>query len=121
MPNTILPLALARSYRSGVSVFGPLGWNWDHNFNVYLRELATGDVAVWRKLHEDVFTFDGVRHEPPRGIFELLERQPGPAPRWRSTGARRDRAAVRATAAAGSMASGSRSCASRTGTATRCD
>lgn len=82
VPNTILPLAFVRSYRSGVSVFGPLGWNWDHNFNVYLRELATGDVAVWRTLHEDVFTFDGVRHEPPRGIFDLLERQPGPAPRW---------------------------------------
>jgi hypothetical protein len=56
IPNTILPMAFVRTYRSGVPSFGPLGWNWDHNFNVYLRELSSGDVAVWRTLHEDRMT-----------------------------------------------------------------
>jgi RHS repeat-associated protein len=73
IPNTILPLTFVRSYRSGVPAYGPLGWNWDHNFNLYLRELATGDVALWRTLHEDVFRQTGGGFEPPRGVFELLE------------------------------------------------
>lgn len=82
VPNTILPLVLIRSYRSGVPAFGPFGWNWDHNYNLYLRELSDGNVSLWRTLHEDVFRFDGADFEPPVGIFERLERLPGPAPAY---------------------------------------
>ncbi|MGH9238472.1 MAG: RHS repeat-associated core domain-containing protein [Vicinamibacterales bacterium] len=88
VPNTLLPLAFVRSYRSGVAVFGPLGWNWDHNFNLYVRELATGDVALWRSLHEDVFVWDGAMYQPPRGVFELLERTAGRADGWALRGVR---------------------------------
>lgn len=76
VPNTVLPLAFTRFYRSGAAAFGPLGWNWDHNFNLHIRELATGDLAVWRSLHEDIFVFDGSAFRPPPGTFELLERVP---------------------------------------------
>lgn len=77
VPNTILPLAFTRTYRSGIAVYGPLGWNWDHNYNLYLRELNDGNIALWRNLHEDIYRFDGANFEPPRGVFEKLERVPG--------------------------------------------
>ncbi|MCA0237743.1 MAG: DUF6531 domain-containing protein [Bacteroidetes bacterium] len=77
IPNTILPLSFVRFYRSGAASFGPFGWNWDHNFNLFLRELNTGDIALWRNLHEEIFKFDGVTFEPQRGVFEQLERIAG--------------------------------------------
>src|SRR5665811_37091 len=76
-PNTLLPMELTRVYRSGIAAFGPFGWNWDHNFNIYLRVLNNSNIAVWRNLHEAVFTFDGNEYEPPRGKFEKLTRLPG--------------------------------------------
>lgn len=77
IPNTILPLGFTRFYRSGAAAYGPLGWNWDHNHNLYVRELSTGDIALWRNLHEDIYKFDGANFEPPRGKFEKLERLAG--------------------------------------------
>jgi RHS repeat-associated protein len=77
IPNTIMPLRFVRSYRSGAASYGPLGWNWDHNYNLYLRELKNGDVALWRSLHEDTYHFDGASFQPPRGIFEVLGRVGG--------------------------------------------
>jgi len=73
VPNTLLPLSFKRNYRSGRPAFGPLGWNWDHNYNLYIRELNNGNIALWRRLHEDIFTFDGAAFQPPPGIFEKLE------------------------------------------------
>ena len=64
---------MKRSYRSGVAVFGPFGWNFDHNYNLYLRELSDGTIALWRNLHEDIFKPTGAGFEPPRGIFETLQ------------------------------------------------
>lgn len=86
IPNTITPLSLTRHYRSGAASFGPLGWNWDHNHNLFLRELTTGNIALWRNLHEDLFIFDGASFQPPRGVFERLERLPGPAASYEITG-----------------------------------
>jgi RHS repeat-associated protein len=76
IPNTVLPLSFTRFYKSGAASFGPFGWNWDHNFNLFLRELNTGDIALWRNLHEEIFKFDGAGFEPQRGVFEKLERIP---------------------------------------------
>jgi len=76
IPNTILPLAFTRFYKSGAASFGPFGWNWDHNFNIFIRELNNGDIALWRNLHEEIFKFDGAAFEPQRGVFEKLERIP---------------------------------------------
>lgn len=73
IPNTILPLSFVRIYRSGAATYGPFGWNWDHNYNLYIRELSNGNIALWRNLHEDIFKFDGAHFEPPRGIFEKLD------------------------------------------------
>jgi YD repeat-containing protein len=80
VPTPLLGLQLQRTYLSGRPYFGPWGFNWDHNWNVYLRELATGEVARWNgRLHEDVFraTTDGF--ESPRGVFDRLRQLPGPA------------------------------------------
>lgn len=76
VPNSVLPLTFTRFYRSGAAAFGPLGWNWDHNLNLHVRELANGDLALWRNLHEDVFVLDGTAFRPPPGTFETLERVP---------------------------------------------
>ncbi|TCC94313.1 hypothetical protein EZ428_05945 [Pedobacter frigiditerrae] len=73
IPNTLLPLSFTRLYKSGAAAMGPLGWNWDHNFNLFIRELNSGDIAVWRNLHEDIFKFNGIDFEPPRSAFEKLE------------------------------------------------
>lgn len=77
IPHAILPLSFSRIYQSGGAAFGPLGWNWDHNFNLYIRELHTGDIALWRNLNEEIFKFDGTNFEPQRGVFEKLERVAG--------------------------------------------
>jgi len=77
VPNTILPLTFSRFYRSGAAAFGPFGWNWDHNHNLFVRELQNGNIALWRNLHEDVFVFNGADFEPPRGVFERLVRVAG--------------------------------------------
>ena len=77
VPSPFFELALVRRYLSGAPFWGPFGFNWDHNWNVYLRELASGDVARGTgALHEDVFRWDGATFVPPRGVFELLERLP---------------------------------------------
>ena len=52
IPNTILPLALVRAYRSGAGFYCPFGWNWDHNHNLFIRELTNGDLALWRMAHD---------------------------------------------------------------------
>ena len=78
VPSPFFELALVRRYLSGAPFWGPFGFNWDHNWNVYLRELASGDVArATGQLHEDVFRWDGAMFVPPRGVFEVLERLPG--------------------------------------------
>lgn len=86
IPNTIMPLVFRRFYRSGAAAYGPLGWNWDHNYNLYIRELNNGNIAIWRNLHEDVFVFDGANFEPPRGVFERLSRVPGIAQAFEISG-----------------------------------
>jgi RHS repeat-associated protein len=74
IPNTVLPLALVRAYRSGPGFYCPFGWNWDHNHNLFIRELSNGDLALWRIAHEERFVFTGADYEPPRGIFEQMKR-----------------------------------------------
>jgi RHS repeat-associated protein len=74
------PIRLVRMYRSGQVYFGPWGYNWDHNYNVYLRELASGSVAVWTgHLSEEVYVPSAGGYEPPAGVFRRLERTQPPA------------------------------------------
>ncbi len=86
VPDTVLPLMFVRNYRSGIALMGPLGWNWDHGYNIYLRELADGTIAVWRQLHEDIFRPAGPRFEPPRGVFETLDSVAGLPQTYEVTG-----------------------------------
>lgn len=78
VPDTVMPLALRRMYRSGAGTMGPFGWNWDHNYNIYLRELADGRIAFWRNLNEWLFVPNGPDFDTPRGVFERLSRGAGP-------------------------------------------
>jgi RHS repeat-associated protein len=76
IPSRGFPLELTRMYRSGTVHFGPWGYNWDHNYNAFLRELDDGGAAVWTGgLTEDVYRLnpDGT-FEPPLGVLHRLER-----------------------------------------------
>ena len=83
VPNTILPLSLIRAYKSGHPYAGPFAWNWDHNHNIYLRELepdsgqSLGSVARWNgNLKEDIFAWNegGAEFVSPRGVFQKMEK-----------------------------------------------
>lgn len=68
------PLQLRRVYRSGPVYFGPWGFNWDHNYNVYLRELSRGRIAIWTgHLGEDVYVpqENGAFIAPLGRLFQL--------------------------------------------------
>ena len=73
-PTPSCPSHWSEFYRSGPGFYCPFGWNWDHNHNLFIRELANGDLALWRATREERFTFTGADFEPPRGIFERLQR-----------------------------------------------
>jgi RHS repeat-associated protein len=78
LPSVGFPFVLIRTYRSGTPYFGPWGYNWDHNYNIYIRELNNGSIAMnTGKLQEDIYTDsgDGTVYNSPRGRFSLMEKQ----------------------------------------------
>ncbi|CCH79179.1 hypothetical protein BN12_4040011 [Nostocoides japonicum T1-X7] len=81
LPGRGLDFDLVRRYCSGPPAYGPFGFNWDHNWNVYARDLADGSVAIWTgQLREQVFEFqpDG-SYTPPPGVFAALTRSMDPS------------------------------------------
>jgi len=83
LPSIGFPFTFVRTYKSGRTFFGPFGYNWDHNYNVYLRELNNGSIAVSTgSLQEDIYSDSGdsLLYNPPRGVFAKLERQQGLIP-----------------------------------------
>ena len=76
IPSRGFPLQLTRIYLSGPVYYGSWGYNWDHNYNMYLRELLDGGVAIWTgHLAEDVYkSGPDNTFEPPTGVFRKLER-----------------------------------------------
>ena len=90
IPGRLRPLELVRRYRSAGPYFGPWGFNWDHNYNAYLRPLDDGWVAVWTGLlNEDVYQPDpALGWTPPLGVTARLEHHPPDAlgnERWAVT------------------------------------
>lgn len=66
----------SRTYKNQVIYSGPLGANWDHNYNLWLR-VEDGGVRVARStgmLHEDTFVRDEVNgsFKIPDGTFTTL-------------------------------------------------
>jgi RHS repeat-associated protein len=90
LPSVGFPLRFERIHRSGPRYFGPLGFNWDHNYNQYLRPLSNGCVAHWTgQIQEHVYTpavSSGADLEPPFGVHRRLRRvsgtNPGESERW---------------------------------------
>jgi len=79
LPSVGFPFVFVRTYKSGRSFFGPFGYNWDHNYNVYLRELNNGKIALnTGGLQADLYSDSGDSslYNAPRGVFAKLERQP---------------------------------------------
>ncbi|MGC4044770.1 MAG: DUF6531 domain-containing protein [Armatimonas sp.] len=78
VPTPYIPIVMSRSYRSGRPYFGPFGYGWDHSYNVYLRPLKDGSIALWTgQLQEWRFRDTGGGFEPDPGIAAGLERVPG--------------------------------------------
>ena len=78
VPTAYIPIAMRRSYRSGRPYYGPFGFGWDHAYNVYLRELNDGGVALWTgQLREQHFRSAGGGFEPEPGLAARLEHIPG--------------------------------------------
>jgi RHS repeat-associated protein len=78
VPTPFIPIAMARSYRSGLPYYGPFGYGWDHVYNVYLRPLNDGGVALWTgQLREEYFRATAGGLETPPGFAGRLERAPG--------------------------------------------
>jgi len=78
VPTPHIPITMSRSYRSGRPYYGPLGFGWDHVYNVYLRELNDGSVALWMgQLREEPFRETGGKLEPRPGFAARLERIAG--------------------------------------------
>lgn len=71
------PLRLIRMYRSAPVFFGPWGYNWDHNYNVYLRPLDNGGVVIWtgQCVEEVYMPKAGGAFETPTGGVRKLEWQ----------------------------------------------
>lgn len=60
VPSAVSSIQFERSYRSGRPYFGPCGYGWDHSYNVYLRRLNDGRIALWNgRLGEQSFLPDG--------------------------------------------------------------
>ena len=77
LPSVGFPFVFIRTYKSGRTFFGPFGYNWDHNYNVYLRILNNGSIAInTGSLQEDIYTDSGdsIFYNPPRGVFAKLKR-----------------------------------------------
>ncbi|WP_312397080.1 DUF6531 domain-containing protein, partial [Kocuria sp.] len=80
IPTATLPICMQRSYRSGRPYYGPFGFGWDHNWNVYLRPLLDGAVALWNgNLQETVFPANGNGWDPPAEAAMNLRRGPEPS------------------------------------------
>lgn len=80
VPTPFLPLQLIRAYRSGWPLFGPWGFNWDHNYNQYVRELTDGGLVLWTgwRLHEMYFARTGDGWAPEPGVHRrVLSDAPG--------------------------------------------
>jgi hypothetical protein len=75
IPSRGFPLQLVREYVSGPVSFGPWGYNWDHPYNMFVRELTSGDIAVWTgHFSEDIYKLKAGGYEPPPSIFLKLEK-----------------------------------------------
>jgi RHS repeat-associated protein len=51
-----LDFAFRRSYKNQAVYLGPLGWNWDHAYNLYLRQVGNDLVRSTGELREDRYT-----------------------------------------------------------------
>lgn len=77
IPTAALPIRMQRSFRSGRPYYGPFGFGWDHNWNVYLRPLLDGAMALWSgNLREMTFTANGNGWNPPAESAMNLRRGP---------------------------------------------
>ena len=66
-----------RAYRSGWSYAGPLGYNWDFNYNRRLFIKTNADALRLDGLgRADLFARNGTKFDSPAGIYNILTNHP---------------------------------------------
>lgn len=73
IPGRGFPFTFKRSYRSGLMYNGPLGWNWEFNYNKRLWEDPAGNVVYFDgEGHSRVFTKVDGGYDAPTGLYKTL-------------------------------------------------
>ncbi|MDA2930890.1 DUF6531 domain-containing protein, partial [Acidobacteria bacterium AH-259-O06] len=75
IPGRGFPFRFVRTYRSGSTYDGPLGFGWDFNYNARLQETTEGIVRFDGTGRRDLYRFDGNVHISPPGFYDRLDRQ----------------------------------------------
>lgn len=74
IPGVGIDYEFKRTYRSRISYNGPLGYNWDHNYNKRLVELPNGNIARYDgDARFDIYLKNaGPTYKTPVGRFDVL-------------------------------------------------
>jgi YD repeat-containing protein len=77
IPGRGMDWRFERRYRSGMSYDGPLGHEWEFNYNRRLAVQANGDVLRADGLGRvDRYAWTGTGYDSPRGFYTRLTRNP---------------------------------------------
>jgi RHS repeat-associated protein len=78
IPGPGVPFVFERHYNSQDATDGPLGFGWNHSYNVTLSVDGSGNVIVrWGDSREDAYVPDGSGGFTPQyGIFDTLTENP---------------------------------------------
>jgi RHS repeat-associated protein len=73
IPGRGMPFSFERGYNSQDTTNGPLGYGWNHNYNIALTVGSSGEVTVrWGDGRTETWTVDGTGYKPRYGVFNTL-------------------------------------------------
>ncbi len=75
IPGRGLPFSFERGYNSQDDINGPLGYGWNHNYNIALTTGASNDVTVkWGDGRTETWVYDtaSAKYIPRYGVFNVL-------------------------------------------------
>ncbi|MFH1366500.1 MAG: DUF6531 domain-containing protein [Patescibacteria group bacterium] len=69
------PFRFERIYKSQIDYNGPLGHNWDFNYNMHLSQDVSGDITIIGNGRSDTYTYlGGVSYLTPDGLYNFLKK-----------------------------------------------
>lgn len=68
-----LPVTFQRAYNAGDSYMGPLGMNWNYQYNIVLSEILSGTISIrWGDGHGESYTLVAGEYAPQSGVHNTL-------------------------------------------------